>query len=123
MRKANSFSSSESPGTSKSTKSAKAARSSRRRFLGQAAAATIAVGAINALEPLLGLEGSVAEAVEITPTSDSTRAENSKTIRKTAADNEKALGLFPHPTNGDEGLYSNRIGNFHKTLPHNETTG
>jgi len=24
-----------------------------------------------------------------------------------------------HPTNGDEELYPNRIGNFHKTLPHN----
>jgi hypothetical protein len=44
-------------------------------------------------------------------------------IRKTASNNEKALGLFPHPTNGDEELYPNRIGNFHKTLPHDATTG
>ncbi len=102
-----------------------AAPSSRRKFLGQmsgATAATIAIGAIG-LEPLLGLPGSLVEAVEITPTSDHVRVEDSRSIRKKAADDEKKLGTFPHPTNGDEELYPNRIGNFHKTLPHDETTG
>jgi hypothetical protein len=61
--------------------------------------------------------------VQITPTTDSARVEAAKAIRKTAADAEKALGVFPHPTNGDEELYPNRIGNFHKTLPHDLTTG
>jgi hypothetical protein len=107
----------------KSTKSN--ARSSRRKFLGQMSGAAVATAAVSAigLEPLLGIEGSIAEAVEITPISDSDRSEASKDIRKAAADNEKLLGLFPHPTNGDEELYPNRIGNFHKTLPHDSLTG
>jgi hypothetical protein len=82
-----------------------------------AAAATWAAGAIG-LAPIIGGESSMAQAVEIAPTDPSTRTQNSKEIRKTAADNEKALGVFPHPTNGDEELYPNRIGNFSKTLPH-----
>lgn len=100
-------------------------RRSRRKFLGEVGgitAATMAAGAIG-LEPLLGSKRSVAKAVQITPTSDSDRVTASKQIRKAAADAEKALGTFPHPTNGDEELYSNRIGNFHKTLPHDTTTG
>ena len=100
-------------------------RRTRRKFLGEVggiAAAGMAAGVIG-LEPLLGSKRALVEAAEITPTSDSDRAGASKTIRKTAADNEKALGLFPHPTNGDEELYPTRIGNFHKTLPHDTTTG
>lgn len=98
---------------------------SRRQFLGRVGGATagaIAIGAIG-LEPLLGSKRSEAQAVQITPTTDAARSEASKTIRKAAADAEKALGVFPHPTNGDEELYPNRIGNFHKTLPHDATTG
>ena len=82
-------------------------RRTRRKFLGEVggiAAAGMAAGVIG-LEPLLGSKRAVVEAAEITPTSDSVRADTSKSIRKTAADNEKALGLFPHPTNGDEELY------------------
>jgi hypothetical protein len=98
---------------------------SRRQFLGRVGGATagaIAIGTIG-LEPLLGTMRSEAQAVQITPTSDSDRTEAAKAIRKKAADDEKALGVFPHPTNGDEELYPNRIGNFHKTLPHDSTTG
>ena len=116
----------DSPSSMKSTKSPESnGRSSRRKFLGQmsgAAAATIAVSSIG-LEPMLGIQGSVVEAAEITPTPDTARAGTSKAIRKDAADAEKALGVFPHPTNGDEELYPNRIGNFHKTLPHDPVTG
>jgi len=113
----------DSPSTTKSTKSPD--QSSRRKFLGQmsgAAAATIAVSSIG-FEPLLGIEGSIVEAAEITPTTDSDRVIAAKNIRKSAADAEKQLGVFPHPTNGDEELYPNRIGNFHKTLPHDPVTG
>jgi hypothetical protein len=120
------MSKSDSPTSTESTKPTKSnPRASRRKFLGQmsgAAAATIAASAIG-LEPLLGVEGSIAEAVEITPTSDSDRLQASHAIRVAAADAERDLGLFPHPTNGDEELYPNRIGNFHKTLPHDPSTG
>lgn len=103
----------------------KEARSrSRRQFLGQAGGATAAVLAVSAigLEPLTGSKHSAAQAVEISPfTGDpGDRANDAKAIRKAAADAEKAnFGQPSHPTNGDEELYPNRIGNFHKTLPHN----
>jgi hypothetical protein len=90
--------------------------------MGGATAGAIALGSIG-LEPLLGMEGSTAQAVEITPTSDAKRLSESFKIRSAAAKAEQTLGLFPHPTNGDEELYPNRIGNFHKTLPHDTTTG
>lgn len=116
----------ESPSSTKSPKSSKLnGQSSRRKFLGQmsgAAAATVAVTSIG-FEPLLKIEGSVVEAAEIAPTSDHDRTVDAKNLRKNAADAEKALGVFPHPTNGDEELYPNRIGNFHKTLPHDPVTG
>ncbi len=41
-------------------------------------------------------------------------------IRVAAADAELALPEPLHATNGDEELYSNRIGNFSKTLPHDD---
>jgi len=91
---------------------------SRRKFLGGVGGATVAsmaAGAV-ALPPLLG--GSLASAHEIGPIDPSDRTEAAKAIRKQAADAEKALGVFPHPCNGDEELYPNRIGNFHKTMRH-----
>src|SRR5215212_4029534 len=101
------------------------ASTSRRKFLGHMGGATAGAIALSSigLEPLLGTQRSQAQAVEITPTTDSARRIASDAIRKAASNNEKALGLFPHPTNGDEELYANRIGNFHKTLPHDTTTG
>lgn len=119
------MSKSDSPSSTKSTKPTKStAHASRRKFLGQmsgAAASTIAVSAIG-LEPLLGVEGSIAEAVEISPTPCTARVTQADQIRRTAADNEAALGCFSHPTNGDEELYANKnfFANFTKTLPHND---
>ena len=96
---------------------------SRRKFLGQAGGATAAVLAVSAigLEPLTGTRHSTAKAVELSPVSGDRedRAADAERIREDAARAEKALGQPVHPTNGDEELYPNRIGNFHKTLPHN----
>jgi membrane-associated phospholipid phosphatase len=39
-------------------------------------------------------------------------------LRMQAASNEKNVPIPAHPTNGDETLYPNRIGNFSKGLPH-----
>src|SRR5712692_9180641 len=100
-------------------------RRSRRKFLGEVggiAAAGMAAGVIG-LEPLLGSKRAAVEAAEITPEPDLQRRNDSYQVRHQAAIDEKNLGTFPHPTNGDEELYSNRIGNFHKTLPHDTTTG
>ena len=41
------------------------------------------------------------------------------TVRKSAADFQLVQPLANHATNGDEARYSNRIGNYHKSLPHN----
>jgi hypothetical protein len=93
---------------------------SRRTFLGGVGGVTVAsmaAGAI-AIPPLLG--GGAAEAHEIGPETPSDRTETAKMIRKDAADAEKALGVFPHPCNGDEELYPNRIGNFSKTMRHDD---
>ena len=97
---------------------------SRRQFLGQAGGATAAVLAVSAigLEPLTGSRRSQARAIEVSPfTNDrGERAGDAEQIRQVAAANEKNnFGQPVHPTNGDEELYPNRIGNFHKTLPHN----
>lgn len=96
---------------------------SRRKFLGHmggATAATLAVGAIG-LEPLLGVKSSIAEAVEISPTTCDLRVQQAFDNRTNAALNEKNLGCFAHPTNGDEERYANKnyFANFTKTLPHN----
>jgi hypothetical protein len=113
----------DSPSPEKQTKK-RSESPSRRQFLGRAGGATAAVLAVSAigLEPLIGSKRSEALAVEISPFSGDRgdRAEDAKAIRKAAADAEKAnFGQPSHPTNGDEELYPNRIGNFHKTLPHN----
>jgi hypothetical protein len=99
---------------------------SRRQFLGQAGGATAAVLAVSAigLEPLTGSRRSTACAIEVSPFTgknpDRTdRANRAEEIRVDAASAENDLGQPVHPTNGDEELYPNRIGNFHKTLPHN----
>src|SRR5215217_3409452 len=97
--------------TSNADASPPKASTSRRKFLGHMGGATagaIALGSIG-LEPLLGIEGSIAQAAEITPTSDAKRLSESFKIRSAAAKAEQTLGLFPHPTNGDEELYPNRI--------------
>src|SRR5918993_3381423 len=95
----------------------------RRKFPGQAGGATAAVLAVSAigLEPLTGSRRSTVRAIELSPFTGNrkTRAGQAEDIRKEAAAAEEELGQPVHPTNGDEELYPNRIGNFHKTLPHN----
>lgn len=47
------------------------------------------------------------------------RANEACRIRLQAAKQQRNIPLPPHPDNGDEKLYFNRIGNFSKGLPHN----
>ncbi len=54
------------------------------------------------------------------PTNPTARADRAYLIRLTAARAERARPQAPHPTNGDEALYSTtHIANFSKGLPHN----
>jgi hypothetical protein len=57
--------------------------------------------------------------VEISPMPPNQRLNEAERIREHAAREEKRLGVFPHPTNGDEARYPDKIGNFSKGLPHN----
>jgi hypothetical protein len=92
----------------------------RRSFLG-AAAAVISAG-------VAGAPSFVARSVlaqDITPETDigpsvgRKRAKQSCNLRISAAKAELQLPVADHPTNGDEQLYSNKIGNYSKGLPHN----
>lgn len=56
--------------------------------------------------------------MDISPTSPTHRLKEAAQIRERAAREEKELGVFAHPTNGDEALYPHKIGNFSKGLPH-----
>ena len=90
----------------------------RRKFLGTArglTAAAWAAGAIGA-SPFLASDGTQAHA---DTTYGRTRANQAYTIRRNAAQAEFDLPLVYHRHNDDEVLYSNRIGNYSKALPHN----
>lgn len=94
---------------------------SRRKFLGNLGgitAATIAATTIG-LPSLNGSKGSEAEAKEIGPEKGNKRRNSSAQIRKDAAQFNKQLGVPPHPCNGDEDLFTNKIGNYSKGLVHN----
>jgi hypothetical protein len=70
---------------------------------------------------LAGLAGALGAplAVRLEASDNNQRAQECFKIRMDAALQERQAPDAPHPTNGDESLYSNRIGNFSKGLPHN----
>ena len=83
---------------------------SRRRFIGRiggAAAAAWTASAIS-LSPVLGSKSVKAEAATILGRQ---RAIEAYDLRKDAALAEYHLPIVSHPNNGDEDLYSNKIGN------------
>ena len=91
---------------------------SRRRFIGRiggAAAAAWTASAIS-LSPVLGSKSVKAEAATILGRQ---RAIEAYDLRKEAALAEYHQPIVSHPNNGDEDLYSNKIGNYSKGLPHN----
>src|SRR5215217_6768742 len=89
----------------------------RRTFLSRAGAATIAAGVIG-VEPLLQTERSQAHAAD----GSNQRANDCAKLRRDAAGS--GLKATPqnlqHPSNNDEDLYPNKLGNFSKGLPHND---
>jgi hypothetical protein len=56
---------------------------------------------------------------EIGPINAKERREKAYQVRKEAAHFQKKLPLPDHPCNNDEQLFSNKIGNYSKGLPHN----
>lgn len=92
----------------------------RRKFLGGmgGAAALAAGGGVFALPPVLGMQGATALADGLVPVGGEARVAAAEAVRIQAANAEAQLGAVTHVSNGDEALYANRIGNFHKTLPH-----
>ena len=90
---------------------------SRRGFLGRVGTSTAVVAAGASMPSLLAREGNSAE--EIEPINDQQRRNQAYQVRHQTAVAEKNIPLPPHPTNGDEDLYTNKIGNYSKALPHN----
>ncbi|MEO6590311.1 MAG: vanadium-dependent haloperoxidase [Pyrinomonadaceae bacterium] len=94
----------------------------RRNFLGKigiSGAAAIAVGAVGA-KPLFGQDKSKTNSETIVQKSNQ-RANDCAQRRRAAA--QENLRITPqnleHPSNNDENLYPNKIGNYSKGLPHN----
>ena len=92
----------------------------RRAFISRVGATAVAAGAL----------GSATAFVPETALADfgsngdiQNRKNQSFKIRHDAAKDEKQRPNVTHPTNGDEDLYPNKIGNFSKTLPHDAITG
>lgn len=97
----------------------KEGQSGRRKFLGQvsvASAATIAAGLVG-IEPLLN----TAHSRVVGAQTSNQRANDCAKLRRDAS--QEGLQSTPqnlqHPSNVDESLYPNKLGNFSKGLPHN----
>ncbi|MGB8168984.1 MAG: vanadium-dependent haloperoxidase [Chthoniobacteraceae bacterium] len=89
----------------------------RRSFLTRSIAATLAAG--GATIGAGGLDDTELLAKEVDPRSRLSRANFAYRLRCKAALGQRRVQPALHPTNGDEELYPNRIGNFSKGLPHN----
>jgi hypothetical protein len=87
---------------------------SRRNFLGKAAA-VISVG----LPAIASPEAAQADVIGESNATGSGRVAASMAYRIKMANIEAAVPVPPHSTNGDESLYTNKIGNYTKGLPHN----
>jgi membrane-associated phospholipid phosphatase len=89
----------------------------RRVFLGRIGLSTVAAARGVGLPALLSPEDAQAE--EIRSVDDHRRPEKAFLLRFRTALAERSVPLPQHPTNGDEELYANKIGNYSKGLPHN----
>lgn len=97
----------------------------RRRFLGGVGGVTVGAlaGGFTGLTALSDPSNPTgAEAVVYAPEGDIQRRNSAYQIRQQAAVTEKNEPLPTHVGNGDDELYANRIGSFHKTFPHDPVT-
>jgi hypothetical protein len=91
---------------------------SRRAFIGKMGALT-AAGITAAGVSTLPLAARAETGTTFTPTGARQRLNRAFLLRTNAAIQDRSAGTPPHPTNGDEERYPNRIGNYSKGLPHN----
>jgi hypothetical protein len=99
----------------------------RRKFLGKVGSITAAamVSSLTGQPSLLGsphgrvLAQEEEQLAEAGSARGGRRAKQAYKLRVEAARQQKADAQPDHPTNGDEGLYANRIGSYSKGLPHN----
>jgi len=89
---------------------------SRRNFLGRVVGAA---GVTLAGSPLISGKNGEAGGVDIAPETALQRRNEAYEIRHQAAVAEKNESLAPHPDNGDDALFANKIGSYSKGLSHN----
>jgi hypothetical protein len=98
----------------------------RRSFLGRAGLLTAAGVAAGVLSPLVSAtrKGGIVHAQDVAKQAKvfnyARFSEKAYRIRLQAAKQEFELGIPPHPTNGDEERYPNKIATDTRGLPHNE---
>ncbi|HEX3019643.1 MAG TPA: vanadium-dependent haloperoxidase [Chitinispirillaceae bacterium] len=93
---------------------------SRRSFFSKVCAAGAAVIASGSIFPKLTSGNHLENQAEnVFHYNDTSRADKAFHIRLKAAQQQRTLPIPPHPDNGDEKQYYNKIGNFSKGLPHN----
>lgn len=92
----------------------------RREFLGKIGKSALAVTAANAIVPLINKNSEVLAQRNEGTSFYRARANSCYQFRINAAktNNTPISQFFNRPNNGDESLYSNKIGNFSKGLPH-----
>ncbi|MGB8582960.1 MAG: vanadium-dependent haloperoxidase [Candidatus Sulfotelmatobacter sp.] len=93
------------------------AGSSRRKFLSQSSAAAALAGYVPLLRVALP---TAAYAEQATTTSKGRRTTDCVKIRKNVASANAAMAVPANCPNGDEDLYTAKIGSYHKGLPHDE---
>ncbi len=93
----------------------------RRKFLGAAGALAAAAwaGAATTALPLVGGSTTELQASAVGPETPGHRAAHCLEVRMAAARTGRNLPLPPHPDNGDENLFGNKIASYSKGLPHN----
>jgi membrane-associated phospholipid phosphatase len=94
--------------------------SNRRKFLSQVGgviAATVALGAVS-VSAQTPEKGEVDGDDNSRHSLQNRRRNNARKIRRDAAHERFEETANHHPTNGDENLYANKIGNYSKTMPH-----
>jgi hypothetical protein len=91
----------------------------RRRLLG---AAGMAVGTLLAASPpVLAISPAAAQAVNPEPRPlDAAFKRRAYEVREVCASTNEKIPIAPHPTNGDEARYTNKIGSDTRGLPHDK---
>jgi hypothetical protein len=97
--------------------------SDRRKFLGQvggvvATTAVLGTMTASAQSDEKGKFENVEKGSEVSLQNSNQRRNTARKIRRDAAQDRFQETVNNHPTNGDENLYANKIGNYSKAMPH-----